>query len=104
MNGIGGYMRPKPCSHCGHPADFSFVILASTLQVRPRQQQSSASVPFCRFCIEAAISSRNIDLLGSHHSQPPDGLKTVLARLTKSSPKLFNPQKNNGGKNGECQN
>src|SRR3954468_22459564 len=103
MNGIGGYMLWKPCSHCGSPADFSFVILASTLQVRPRQQQSSASVPFCRFCIEAAISSRNIDLLGSHHSQLTDALTTVLRALTQSSSQLFNSQQDNGGNNAECQ-
>src|SRR4051812_12270515 len=97
MNGIGGYMRPKPCSLCGNPADFSFVILASTLQVRPRQQQSSAAVPFCRSCIEAALSSRSIEPLGSHPSPITDALTAALHALTESSSEQFNLTKHTGG-------
>jgi len=103
MNGIGGYMRPKPCSHCGDPADFSFVILASTLQLRPRQQQSSASVPFCRFCIEAAISSCTSEPLRSHHSPLTDALTAALHALTQSSSQQFNSKPDNGGNNAEFQ-
>src|SRR3954468_4501341 len=103
MNGIGGYMRPKPCSHCGNPADFSFVILASTLQVRPRQQQSSAAVPFCRSCIEAALSSCAIALPGNHPSAITDALTAALHALTQSSSQQFNSKQHHGGNSAECQ-
>src|SRR4051812_17571807 len=103
MNGTGGYMRPKPCSLCHNSADFSLVILASTLQARPRQQKSSASVPFCRFCIEAAISSCRSGLLGRHPSRLADALTAALCALTKSSSQQFNSKQNNGGNNAEFQ-
>jgi len=57
-NGTGGYMRPKPCSLCGQPADFSFVLLASTLRLSPRRQKSSESIAICETCIRAVINSR----------------------------------------------
>ena len=55
MNGIGGHMRPKPCSLCGQLADVSFVVLASTLRVHPRRQQTSPSIPFCHWCVESFL-------------------------------------------------
>src|SRR4051812_32457365 len=103
MNGIGGYMRPKPCSHCGDPADFSFVILASTLQVRPRQQQSSAAVPFCHCCIQAALSSCTITLPGSLRSPLTDALTTALHALTQSSSQQFQSKQANGGNDAQFQ-
>jgi hypothetical protein len=42
---------PKPCSVCGAPADFSVVLLVSTLRVRPRQQNSPSSISLCSRCL-----------------------------------------------------
>jgi len=54
-------MNPKPCSLCGQPADVSFVILASTLRISPRQQKSSAAVPFCKACLRLSVGQDSPD-------------------------------------------
>ena len=44
-------MEEKSCSFCGRPADFSVLLLVSTLRVSPREQRSTSSVRLCRACV-----------------------------------------------------
>ncbi len=66
-------MKPKPCSLCGQPADVSFIILASTLGISPRQQKSSAAIPFCTACLRTAADRNTPD----HHQGLIDALTTA---------------------------
>lgn len=66
-------MRPKPCSLCGQPADFSFVILASTLRISPRRQKSSTSIPICNSCLRRPAERNSPD----HHQGLSDALTTA---------------------------
>jgi hypothetical protein len=61
MNGTGGYTRPKPCSLCGNHADFSFVLLASTLRISPRRQNTSSAVNRLQQMYQAAITTLQLD-------------------------------------------
>lgn len=42
----------KTCSNCSQAAQFSFVVLLSTLGVSGRPQKSSEAVSFCNDCLQ----------------------------------------------------
>jgi hypothetical protein len=78
-------MPQKPCSLCGRPADFAFVILASTLRVHPRVQKSSSSVAYCDTCIQAVTNSRTASGDTQPHSHLIDALTQCYHALTHNS-------------------
>jgi hypothetical protein len=96
-------MQPKPCSLCGSPADVSFVILASTLRIRPRRQNTSASVPFCQSCINGVLSNSHFEMVGSHPSPFTDALTNCFGALTKQSSQQINPVETIGVTNAKSQ-
>src|SRR5690242_11633642 len=103
MSGIGGYMRPKPCSLCGSPADISFVVIASTLRVRPRCQEYSTSVLFCHSCMGVLLSVCSPELAPQSALPLTDALTSTFHALTKRRSLQFNPTKDIGGKDAQSQ-
>jgi hypothetical protein len=41
----------KTCSNCEHTAQYSIVVIASSVGVSPRVQKSSPAVLFCDMCL-----------------------------------------------------
>ncbi len=48
-------MKPKSCSRCGSPAEFSICVLLSTIGKPGRQQKCTASIPYCNACLKGLI-------------------------------------------------
>ena len=47
----------KLCSNCSETAQYSIVVMISSVGVSPRVQQSSLAVPFCERCF-SEVSER----------------------------------------------
>jgi hypothetical protein len=50
-------MRPKPCSLCGNPAEYSLQFLLSTLGRTPRLQKTTSAVLLCSACMQGCFAS-----------------------------------------------
>jgi hypothetical protein len=74
-------MSSKPCSLCGQPADISVLLLASTLRISPRQQESSPSVRFCSAC----LGLRHEQMSFGVHARLADALTRTCEALTRHS-------------------
>jgi len=48
--------KGKPCSERGAPAQFSLVVVLSTLGVTPRTQKCARAILRCKSCLQALLA------------------------------------------------
>lgn len=70
-------MDHKPCSRCSRPADYSLLVLLSTVGTRPRNQKSSQSILLCKACLQDSTTVRAPEPLLDIQEQLSDVLTRV---------------------------
>lgn len=70
-------MERKPCSRCSAPAEFSLLLVLSTVGITPRAQKCSHSLLLCKSCLQASVASQALTPIPDLQER----LSDVLTRL-----------------------
>ena len=75
----------KQCSNCTQAAEFSLIVLISTLGVRRRLQKSSKAVLFCGDCLQELCDRQCSEILQNSVNSALTSLNQCLDELNSAT-------------------